>query len=98
MSLTDTRPCMPFLDPLENFSDALMTNFVMSVVQDFLLVQLWHHYHARSGMDGALLLRVTQTKDLILVHKEVILLLVKISTRELPNSPLETGNRGEIPC
>ena len=82
---------MPFLDPLKDLCDALVTNFVMSVVQDFLLIQLRHHYHARSRMDGALLLRVTQTKDFILIHEEVILLLVKISTRELPNIHWKQG-------
>ena len=66
----DAGPSVPFLNPLQDFGYALMARFVMSIEKDFLLIQLWHHNHAWTRVQGSLFLGITNAKNVVLVDEQ----------------------------
>ena len=64
----DSWPGMSFLTSLQYLCEALMALFVLCILQDLLLVQLWHCDHARSRVQSLLFLRVTNAKDVVFVQ------------------------------
>ena len=57
----DAWPSVPFLNPLQDFSYALVARFVVGIEKDFLLIQLGHHDHTWTRMQGSLFLCVANT-------------------------------------
>ena len=79
----DAGPSVPFLNPLQDFGDALVARFVMSIEKDFLLIQLGHHYHARTRMKCSLFFGVADTKNVVLVDEQESFLLLEIFSRKV---------------
>ena len=65
----------------------------MCIVQDLLLIQLWHYDHARSRVQGALLDGVTNAKNVVLIHEQESFLLLEVLSGELTHVVGKQGFR-----
>ena len=76
-------PSVLFLNTLQNFCYSLVARFVVSIEKDFLLIQLGHHYHARTRMQGSLFLCVADTQNVVLIDEQESFLLLEVLPREV---------------